>query len=109
MAPSVSFTIRRYVGAAVIVGLAVGLRLTLDPVLGDEFPFTMLYLGVLALISPALVLCLLYFQGFERPPHHSPSAGVEASLRTTLEFLSLGFGPAAKDLWSGRSSLAPGR
>jgi hypothetical protein len=56
-------------------------------------------LGIAALTAPTLVLSALYFRGFQRPPHHSPSGGFLASLRTTLEFLSLGFGPAAKDLW----------
>ena len=64
-------------------------------------------LGVLALLLPTLVLCLLYFRGFERPPNHSPSGGVEASIRTTLQFLSFGFGPAAQDFWPIGGWVAP--
>ncbi len=56
-------------------------------------------LGVVTLTAPALLLSALYFRGFQRPPQHSPPKGLVAALRTTLEFLSLGFGPAAEDLW----------
>ncbi len=56
-------------------------------------------LGILAMAAPAVVLSALYFQGYRRPPHHSPWGGSAASVRTALEFLSLGFGPAARELW----------
>ena len=56
-------------------------------------------LGVVALTVPTLVFSALYFRGYQRPPHHSPSGGLMASLKTTLEFLSLGFGAAARDLF----------
>jgi len=56
-------------------------------------------LGIAALSAPGLALAVLYFRGFERPPHHSPPGGPADVARTTLQFLSLGFGPAAADLW----------
>ena len=64
-------------------------------------------LAVVALTVPTLVLCALYFQGFRRPPNVDRSGGLVASLRTTLQFLSLGFGPAAKDLWPSSCWVVP--
>lgn len=47
----------------------------------------------------ALLLVGLYFVGYEKVPYHPTSPGVRASLSTSLKFLTIGFGPAARVLW----------
>jgi hypothetical protein len=62
-----------------------------------------LVIGVLA--AAAVLLVGLYFVGYERPPSHlvpgQPAShpGWKASVRTSLEFLSTSFSPAAKPYW----------
>jgi hypothetical protein len=47
-----------------------------------------------------LILVGLYFIGYERPSWTPPSLGVEASIQTAIQFLAIGFGPAARSWWA---------
>jgi hypothetical protein len=51
----------------------------------------------LAAITPIYVI--FYFQGYVRPSHHPPSAGVFESARIALEAQAMAFGPSATGLW----------
>jgi hypothetical protein len=54
------------------------------------------------LAAAALLLLGLYFVGWQKPPseEESPTCpGLRFALRTGVEFLSMGFGPAAKAFW----------
>lgn len=51
----------------------------------------------LTLITPAYIA--VYMQGYVRPSHHPPSAGVIESARIGLEAQAMAFGPAAGGLW----------
>ncbi len=52
---------------------------------------------VLAALPVALVGA--YFVGYQRPEHHEAWPNLGALLRTSLQFLSCGFGPAAEEIW----------
>jgi len=54
---------------------------------------------LLALGVGALALTALYFVGWERVPHHPRSAGIYSTLGTAVQFVSIGLGPAMRDLW----------
>lgn len=62
---------------------------------------------MVALTVPAMVLAALYFRGYQRPPHHSPPGGLWDVSRTLLQYLSLGFGPAAAKLWPVSGAVVP--
>jgi hypothetical protein len=56
----------------------------------------------LSLLASALLSVLLvgvYFLGYEPPAHHAPSAGPWASVRTSVQFMSIGLGPPAEAFW----------
>lgn len=57
--------------------------------------------GAILLLLAALPVVLVgaCFLGYQRPEHHETSPGLAASLRTSLQFLSYGIGPAAKEIW----------
>jgi len=57
--------------------------------------------GTILLLLAALPAALVgaYFLGYQGPEHHETSPGLGASLRTSLQFLSYGIGPAAKETW----------
>lgn len=57
--------------------------------------------GVLNLAASALALGLVawYFRGYQSSTHHATHGGLAAALRTSLQFLSLTFGPSAATLW----------
>ena len=55
--------------------------------------------AMLAGAAGALLLIGLYFVGYRRPEYHPPSAGVLASLKVAIQFLSLGIGPAGGVGW----------
>lgn len=57
----------------------------------------------LTLVTPAYVV--VYMQGYVRPSHHPPSAGVVESARIGLEAQSMAFGPAAGGLWQFAGSV----
>jgi len=52
---------------------------------------------VLVAVSPLYIA--FYFQGYARPGHHPPSAGIYESLRVGLQAQSMVFGPSATGLW----------
>jgi hypothetical protein len=54
-------------------------------------------LVALALLTPGYIA--VYMQGYVRPSHHPPSAGVIESARIGLEAQSMAFGPAAGGPW----------
>ena len=54
---------------------------------------------ILGMTLPALVLTVLYFRGYRRPPNQSLPTGPADALRCALQFLSLGFGTGARSLW----------
>jgi hypothetical protein len=56
-----------------------------------------LTLPFLAAVTPAYVA--VYFQGYARPSHHPPSAGVYESTRVGLEAQAMALGPAATGIW----------
>lgn len=47
----------------------------------------------------ALLLCGVYFIGYESSPWNAPSPGVGATLATFGKFLALGLGPVARGSW----------
>ena len=51
----------------------------------------------LAAMTPIYIV--LYFQGYHRPSHHPPSAGLFESIRIGLEAQAMALGPAATGLW----------
>jgi hypothetical protein len=53
-----------------------------------------------------LLLCAVYFVGYQSSPWNEPSPGVGATLLTTGKFLALGFGPWAAHSWVVFGSLA---
>lgn len=55
----------------------------------------------------ALLFVGLYFVGFEKVPHHPSSSSPWVSLKTTVKFLTMGFGPAVRSVWpfSGLAAL----
>lgn len=63
---------------------------------------------LLALTAPALALATLYFRGYQRPATNSPPGELGDVVRTTAQFLSLGFGPAAASLWPYIAWVVPG-
>ena len=57
-----------------------------------------LLLAVLTLATPAYIA--VYMQGYTRPGHHPPSAGVVESIRIGLEAQAMALGPGAGGLWT---------
>jgi hypothetical protein len=47
----------------------------------------------------ALALTALYFVGWERVPHHPRAAGIFNTVKTSVQFVTIGLGPATRDLW----------
>ena len=47
----------------------------------------------------AILLCAVYFVGYESSPWNAPSPGFGATLETSGKFLALGLGPAAAKSW----------
>jgi hypothetical protein len=66
-------------------------------VFGRVGPWKRATLIALSLVTPAYIA--VYMQGYVRPSHHPPSAGVLESARIGLEAQSMAFGPAAGGLW----------
>lgn len=54
---------------------------------------------LVGLAVAASLLSALYFVGFEKVPYHPTSSGLRATLKTALQFLTLGLGPATRTLW----------
>jgi hypothetical protein len=63
---------------------------------------------LLALGVGAFVLTALYFVGWQRVPYHPKSQGVYQSLKTAVQFVTIGLGPATRNPWplSGLATLA---
>jgi hypothetical protein len=61
---------------------------------------------VLAATLPAVLLAGLYVAGYHRAEHHPGAPGVAEALRTSLQFLSLVFGPSARVFWPASGILA---
>ena len=57
-----------------------------------------LLVGALTLVTPAYIVA--YTQGYTRPGHHPPSAGLIESMRIGLEAQAMALGPGAGGLWS---------
>ncbi|WP_157368606.1 hypothetical protein [Zavarzinella formosa] len=64
---------------------------------GKLSPLQRLTLGPLALTVPVYIW--LYRQGYRRPGHHPPSAGIFESIRVGLEAQAVAVGPAATGIW----------
>ena len=56
----------------------------------------------------ALALTALYFVGWERVPYHPKSQSIYQSLKTSVQFATIGLGPATRNSWplSGLATLA---
>jgi hypothetical protein len=54
---------------------------------------------LVALSVAALALTALYFVGWEPVPYHPKSYSVYQSLKTSLQFLTIGIGPAIRGWW----------
>ncbi len=54
---------------------------------------------LVALSVVALGLTALYFVGWEPVPYHPKSYSVYQSIKTSLQFLTIGMGPAIRDWW----------
>lgn len=83
--------------AGLAYGLAGAAWVLLLAGLGNMRPWQRACLALLAAVAPVYVW--IYFQGFARPAHHPPSAGVWESIRIGLEAQSMAFGPAATGVW----------
>ena len=55
---------------------------------------------LLGAAAGALLLCGLYFVGYQRTTWYPPSPSPMATLKTALKFAALGFGPAASHAWA---------
>ncbi len=66
--------------------------------------------SLVALISvaPALFLVGLYLLGLRRDARLPGAVGIGAAMRTSLQFLALMFGPAARDVWPASGVVAMG-
>jgi hypothetical protein len=60
-----------------------------------------------ACATAALLLVILYFVGYQRPPHHPPSPGIRATLGHSLRCLAVGFGPGVERLWPYSGAVVP--
>lgn len=47
----------------------------------------------------ALALTLLYFVGWERVPYHPKSQSIYQTLKTAIQFATIGLGPATRNAW----------
>jgi hypothetical protein len=56
----------------------------------------------------ALALTAIYFVGWQRVPYHPKSPSVLQTLRTALKALTIGLGPATRDIWPLSGLLALG-
>jgi hypothetical protein len=56
----------------------------------------------------ALALTAIYFVGWHRVPYHPKSPSVLQTLRTALKALTIGLGPATRDIWPLSGLLALG-
>ena len=59
------------------------------------------WISVFLFCSPVIALCLtgFYFVGYESPTWNPPNPGLVVTLKTTAQFVALGFGPAARVSW----------
>jgi hypothetical protein len=55
--------------------------------------------AVLALMIPAQAVALLYFRGYRTPAHHAVHGGIVDAVRTSVQFLGIGFGLPVSELW----------
>ena len=62
----------------------------------DSWPVSALAAGAAGL---AILLCAVYFVGYEKSPWNPVSSGLGATLETSGKFLALGLGPAAAKSW----------
>ena len=51
------------------------------------------------LATTGCLLTALYFVGFEKVPYHPSSSGLHATLKTAVQFLTIGVGPATRWIW----------
>ncbi|HUR93162.1 MAG TPA: hypothetical protein VMY76_01170 [Gemmatimonadales bacterium] len=63
---------------------------------------------LLALGGAALALTVVYFIGWEPVPYHPKSQSIVQTLKTTVKFVTIGFGPAVRGPWplTGIAALA---
>lgn len=63
---------------------------------------------LLGLGGGALVLTLVYFVGWQPVPYHPKSQSILQTLTTAAKFVTIGMGPATRDLWplTGLATLA---
>jgi hypothetical protein len=54
---------------------------------------------ILGFALSALLLVAFYFHGYESVPYHPTTTGVLQTLSTSAKFITLGFGPAMRDVW----------
>ena len=64
-----------------------------------EFRGKLSAVTVLALMTPALASVLLYFRGYRTPSHHAIHPQIAGALRTSVQFLGIGFGLPASVFW----------
>ncbi len=57
------------------------------------------WISIIAAGFLGIGLMFLYFAGYQRPPAHPVSPSLGATLKGTLQFLSLGFGSGSKAFW----------
>jgi hypothetical protein len=57
------------------------------------------WISILAAGFLSVGLLLLYFVGYQRPPAHPVSPSLGATLKGTLQFLSVGFGSGSRAFW----------
>jgi len=83
--------------SGLVYGIAAAAWIVLLAAFGWMSKTRRIVLVLLAVFTP--VYAVVYFQGYVRPSHHPPSAGVFESARIALEAQSMAFGPSATGLW----------
>ncbi len=60
---------------------------------------------VTVMAAAAVAFLGLYFLGLKKPPHMPKSPGLDATLRTAVQFLSVSVGPGANYVWKAKAAV----
>ncbi len=67
-------------------------------------PGSRIVVGTLA--GAAILLVGAYLIGYERVPYHPTSSSLKHTVKTAIQFLAIGMGPAAREVWPYSGGLA---